>query len=103
MLGGRALRNPEGLVVSLNCFTVDHVLWGWMALVNAQPRVASTLSRAAVESTIFSIAAAEDFDGFKKIWTTPKGTGGVLLRSLKTPSADVRTFFEKLWKLVRPF
>ena len=103
ILGGQPFQKGDGLVVSLSCFALDHLLWGWTALVNAQPRVASTLSRAAVESTIFSIAAAEDFDGFQKIWTTPKGTGGAILRSLTTPSADVRMFLDRLWKLVVPF
>jgi hypothetical protein len=103
ILGGRPFQKGDALVVQLSCFAVDHLLWGWTALVNAQPRVASTLSRAAVESTIFSIAAAEDFDGFQKIWKTREGTGGKILRSLTTPSADVGTFLDKLWNLVVPF
>jgi hypothetical protein len=103
MLGGRTVGKPQGVVLSLACFTIDHLLWGWTALVNAQPRVASTLSRSAVEATIFTIAAAEDYERFEKVWTTPKGTGGALLRTLRTTPSDVRVFLENLWKLVLPF
>jgi len=87
----------------LTCFAIDHLLWGWTAAVNAQPRVAATLSRAAVEASIFALAAADDYDVFEPRWATHKATGGAVLKSVKNVSPPVRAQFELLWKLVVPF
>lgn len=102
LLGGRDLPKPQAVILSLVCFAVDHLLWGWTAAVNAQPRVALTLSRAAVEASIFSLAAAEDYEAFEQHWTH-KATGYSALKSIKNLPPRIRTHFETLWKLVVPF
>lgn len=102
LLGGRNFAKPQAVVVSLACFTVDHLIWGWNAAVAAQPRVASTLSRALVEASIFSISASENFDAFQQAWDTPRGTGGAVLRSLKSVQPRVRALLEQAWKVVVP-
>jgi hypothetical protein len=84
LLSGRDFEKPQAVPLSLACFTVDHLLWGWSAAVHAQPRVAATLSRAAIEAAIFTVAATENFHGFEGVWSTPKGTGGAVLRSIGT-------------------
>lgn len=102
LLGGRDVPKPQAVVFALACFAVDHLLWGWMAAVNAQPRVALTLSRAAVEASIFSLAAAENYDAFERDWLRkPRATQ--VLKSITNLPPNVRTHFEKLWKLVVPF
>lgn len=103
LLGGRDVPKPQGVVFALACFAIDHLLWGWTAAVNAQPRVAATLSRAAVEASIFSLAAAEDYEAFERQWTTHRATGGGVLKSIANLSPALRTQFELLWKLVVPF
>jgi len=103
LLGGRDFPKPQAVVLSLACFAVDHLLWGWTAAVNAQPRVAATLSRAAVEASIFALAAAENYDAFERQWTTHKASGGAVLKSVTNIPPAVKTQFEMLWKLVVPF
>jgi len=103
LLGGRDFPKEEAVVVSLACFAIDHLLWGWTAAVNAQPRVAATLSRAAVEASIFAVAASENYDAFERAWTTHKTTGGAVLKSITSMPPSVRSQFANLWKLVVPF
>lgn len=102
LLGGRDFAKPQAVVLSLACFTIDHLLLGWTAAMQAQPRVAATLSRAAVEASIFGVAATENFHGFERVWNSPKGTGGALLRSIRSLPADVKVMFEEVWKLAVP-
>jgi hypothetical protein len=102
MLSGRHFPKPQAVVVSLCCFTVDHLVSGWTSACSGQPRVASTLVRAAVEASIFAMAAHEDYPAFERVWTTPKGTGGAVLRSLKRVPKSTRVLVEEAWKMVVP-
>jgi hypothetical protein len=102
LLSGRDFPHPQAVVVSLACFTIDHLLCGWTAAVQAQPRVALTLSRAAIESSIFAIAAAEDFDAFDRVWNSRKGTGGHLLNSVQRVPRRVKVLLEEAWKSAVP-
>jgi hypothetical protein len=72
-------------------------------LVTAHPRVALTLSRAAVESSIFQIAAATDYESFRKRWDSPNGTGGKVLADLQGIPDDLKWFLKSIWDLVVSF
>lgn len=84
--------------IALACFAIDHLLWGWNLSVMGQLRVAFTLSRAAVEASIFEAAAAVDAGGFEAHWNTPKGTGGFFLRRLGSLSPRVQALFQVAWQ-----
>src|ERR1035438_10334675 len=68
LLGGKDARERTLSSVPLACFAVDHLLWGWNAAVSGEVRVAYTLARAAIESSIFETAAVSAPDAFKRKW-----------------------------------
>lgn len=100
MLGDRDMTEPIHLVLSFACFSVDHLLWGWFAAVNFHPRIAFTLSRSALEASIFAIAAALDYRRFKSIWNTRRGTGGAVLKELRNIPKDLSWFLNSSWKMM---
>ncbi|MBM4146790.1 MAG: hypothetical protein FJ240_11060 [Nitrospira sp.] len=100
ILGAQEFAEPTHLVLSLACFTIDHLLWGWFAAVNFHPRIAFSLSRSALEASIFGIAAATDYSTFKSIWNSRHGTGGTVLKEMKNLPKDLRWFLNSSWKMM---
>ena len=104
MLGDRDMKAPTNLVSSFASFSVDHLLWGWFAAVNFHPRIAFSLSRSALEASIFAIAATVDYSLFKSIWDTRRGTGGFILNELKKSTAipkDLLWFLDSAWQVMK--
>lgn len=100
MLGDKDLKSPTNLVLSFACFCVDHLLWGWFAAVNFHPRIACSLSRSALEASIFAVAATVDYSKFKPIWDSTRGTGSEVLRKVTTIPTDVHWFLSCTWKVL---
>jgi len=100
LLGDTDLSEPQHHVVAFACYAVDLQLWGWFAAVNCHPRIAFSLSRSALEACIFGIAATLDYDTFRGIWESHKGTGSYVLKRTKNISADTRWLLENAWKLL---
>jgi hypothetical protein len=94
------LSEPRHHIVAFACHAVDLQLWGWFAAVNCHPRVAFSLTRSALEACIFGIAATMDYDGFRVIWESRNGTGGNVLKQIKSLSPDTRWLLENAWKLL---
>ncbi len=100
MLGDRDMKAPTNLVLSFACFSVDHLLWGWFAAVNCHPRIAFSLSRSALEASIFAIGATAEYSEFKRIWDRGDGTGSAVLREQKTFPEKLRSFLWSVWRVM---
>lgn len=98
-LGAGRPQNELILPVSFAFFVVDHLTMGWAASLVSQFRVAYTLSRSAVEASIFEVASVTDPAGFRKLWGTSGGTGGNVLKQLgsKFPRS-VKGLLDIAWK-----
>lgn len=100
ILGGKELNSPANLALSFSCFAVDHLLWGWFAAVNLHPRIAFSLTRSALEASIFEIAVTKNCRNFMEKWNSHRGTGGSVLRELSNIPDDLKWLLMSAWKLL---
>jgi hypothetical protein len=103
VLSGITFDKTVGMLVSFACFAIDHLLWGWNASKVGETRIAFTLSRAAVEASIFELAAWTDFHEFEKMWRSPRGTGGALLKIIQHQHPATHAFLCQVWEGVVQF
>jgi len=97
-------RNEILLPVSFAFFVVDHLTMGWCALMASHFRVAYSMSRGAVEGSIFELASATKPDTFTDLWNSKRGTGGTVLRSLKESiPKESYDILDRGWKLTVSF
>jgi hypothetical protein len=65
--------------------------------------VALTLSRAAVEASIFEVASVHNPREFRKMWESRRGTGGAILRELTGIPKELKQHLLAAWNLTVSF